>query len=163
MNNCAIDDFFDDNDLSDKVQKQIRPPNEIWFLKAAETPVIIQTQEDANRMRIVAFVAEDAADLDNQKLVRLMQANYHSALDARYAITDDGQLVAVFLHPFEELSREQFVLGFCQVVNCAATFGGSYSGGTMTFGRRHLEHPGNGHEPVLVTSLQELVERLKIS
>ena len=159
MTNRDIDRFFADHILPERVQKQVRPPNEMWLLRVGRFPVLIQTQENADRMRIVAFIAEEP-DLEPDELTRLLQANYHSALDARYALTDDGALVSVFLHPFAELGPEQFVLGFCQVLNCAETCGSHYSGGTMTFGRPPQGRRNGESGPALVTSRAELAERI---
>lgn len=127
-----IDAFFAEHGLAGRVERQDKPPTVAWTLRAAGFPVLIQTQENANRLRIVAFIGA-AGGLDRERLAALLSANYHSALDARYAIVDDA-LVAAFLHPLGELSREQFVLGFFQTICCAETFGGEHSGGTLNFG-----------------------------
>lgn len=132
MNNRDIDEFFDDAGLTHLVERSEHPPNVIWQFQGHGFPMFIQTQESADRMRIVAFIAE-AKGLDVQDLGALLEANYHSALDARYALTD-GNLVSVFLHPFEELSVVGFVSGLYQVMNCADTCGTTFSGGTMVFG-----------------------------
>lgn len=132
MHNRDIDEFFDDAGLTHLVQRTEHPPNVIWQFQGFGFPIFIQTQESADRMRIVAFITE-AKGLGVQDLGALLEANYHTALDARYALTD-GNLVAVFLHPFEELSVVAFVSGLYQVMNCANTCGGAFSGGTMVFG-----------------------------
>ena len=158
MNNKSIEDFFNDSSLSDSVEKIERYPNVIWFFSCGLHQMMIQTQENVNRMRIVAFIAHET-DLDQAELYRLMEANYHSALDARYALTD-GKLVSLFLHPFEELTTTQFVLGLFQTIMCAKNFGNSYSGGTMVFG----VHNGNGADNFGDTTqdiLQEVVNSIK--
>ena len=132
MQNNDIDEFFNDADLSDLVERSEHLPNVIWQFHGQGFPMFIQTQESADRLRIVAFVAE-ANGLDAQDLGLLLEANYHSALDARYALTD-GNVVSVFLHPFEELSVVGFISGLYQVINCAETCGTTFSGGTMVFG-----------------------------
>lgn len=159
MNNRAIDEFFEKNGLWDSVQKHVRPPNEMWGLQVGRFPVLIQTQENADRMRIVAFLG-DADELDSQELLRLLQANYHTALDARYAITDDGHLVSVFLHPFEELTLGQFILGFCQAIGCAETCGSAYSSGNMVFGHTsgsngsEAEHGTEDYRSALIAKIR---------
>lgn len=132
MQNRDIDEFFDDAELTDLVERKEHPPNVIWQFRGMGFPMFIQTQESADRMRIVAFIAE-ATGLNVQELGMLLEANYHTALDARYALTD-GNLVSVFLHPFEELSVVGFISGLYQVMNCAETCGTTFSGGTMVFG-----------------------------
>jgi len=132
MNNRDIDSFFQNSSLTDSVEKVERYPNVMWGFSASRHQLMIQTQEDANRMRIVAFIANES-DLDRPELCKLMEANYHSALDARYALAD-GKLVSLYLHPFKELTATQFTLGLYQTIMCAQTFGSSYTGGTMFFG-----------------------------
>lgn len=132
MTNQDIDLFFEKVGLSAHVEKQLQEPSCVWTLNVGAIPVLIQTQASANRMRIVGYITEQA-DIEPGQLLDMLEANYHSALDARYALAD-GYVVAAFLHPFKELDGNQFVLGMYQVIRCAETFGTYYSGGTMVFG-----------------------------
>ncbi len=61
-----------------------------------------------------------------------MQANFDSALDARYCIAKDI-LWAVFIHPLSELSDEEFISGLAQTINLAATYGSTFSSGALVF------------------------------
>jgi len=98
----------------------------------SDVPVLVITDASADRMR--AMVPIRAADgLDASELMRLMQANFDSALDARYAVAR-GRLWGVYIHPLSPLKREQFVSGIAQTVNVARTYGQSYSGGAQVFG-----------------------------
>ena len=65
--------------------------------------------------------------------MRLMQANFDSALDARYAVAQ-GRLWGVFIHPLSPLERDQFLSGIAQTINLARTYGQTYSGGANVFG-----------------------------
>lgn len=132
MDNKNINEFFEKNGLLSSVQNDVSPPSSRWIFQAAGFPILIQTQEDVDRLRIVAFIS-DASNVSNDELNELMNANYHSAMDARYALTDD-KLVSVFLHPLAELTEEQFSQGLYQVINCAETCGTTNSGGTLIFG-----------------------------
>jgi hypothetical protein len=68
-----------------------------------DIPVLVVTDVTADRMR--AMVPIRAADaLDEAELRRLMQANFDTALDARYAVAN-GRLWSVFIHPFHPLRR----------------------------------------------------------
>jgi len=67
------------------------------------------------------------------ELTRVMQANFDSALDARYALAH-GRLWGVFIHSFKELHRDQFISGLGQTVNIAKTYGTLFTGGTFQFG-----------------------------
>ena len=159
MTNDDINQVIETCGLSDHVERHEDPPVFMWTLRVQGVPVLIQTQESANRMRIVAFVAQ-AEDVPPDGIVLAMEANYHSALDARYAITDDW-LVAAFLHPFKELDGNQFVMGLYQTVHCAITFGDSYSGGTMVFGSTGDESESGDMESNAVDYLSTLVRWIR--
>ena len=87
---------------------------------------------DADRMRVLIPI-EGTDDLSKDELLRLMQANFDSALDARYAIAQ-GQLWAAFIHPLSSLTDEEFLLGIGQTANVVASFGSTYSSGMFIFG-----------------------------
>ena len=97
-----------------------------------DIPVLIVTDVRANRMR--AMVPIRSADtMTAEELQRVMQANFVSALDARYAIAQ-GRLWGVYLHPFKELERDQLISGIAQTVNVAKTYGALYTSGAGQFG-----------------------------
>ena len=101
-------------------------------LTIAEVGVTIITDPKNNRMR--AFVAIQSLDGVNQQLLyRLLQANFDSALDARYAIAKE-HILSVFVHPLKELKKDQFIEGLGQVVNLVKTYGTAFTSGGMTFG-----------------------------
>lgn len=97
-----------------------------------DIPVIVITDPAADRMRAMVPIRA-AGGLEPDELMRLMQANFDSALDARYAVAQ-GRLWGVFIHPLSPLEREQFLSGIIQTVNLARTYGSAYSGGAMHFG-----------------------------
>jgi len=106
--------------------------NGLWSFDLAGRDVTIVTHEAADRMRI--FTAVAAADaLDEESLRRVLQANFDSALDARYAIAK-GVLWSVFIHPLAALDDAELLAGLGQVVNLANTFGGDYTSGLLLFG-----------------------------
>lgn len=101
-------------------------------LTIQDVPVVIVTDVAADRMR--AMVPIRGADaLDEAELRRLMQANFDSALDARYAVAN-GRLWSVFIHPFGPLETAQLVSGLAQTVTAAQTYGTLYSSGGAQFG-----------------------------
>jgi hypothetical protein len=101
-------------------------------LTLEDIPVIIITDPRADRMRAMVPI-RSAAGLGPEELMRLMQANFDTALDARYAVAQ-GRLWGVFIHPLSALERDQFLSALIQTVNVARTYGETYSGGAMTFG-----------------------------
>lgn len=103
-----------------------------WRATVAGRAITVITDENADRMRIISPVAQ-ADELEPALLFRLLQANFDTALDARYSIAQ-RVLWSLFLHPLGSLSDEQFLTAIGQVVNLAATFGTTYSSGGLTFG-----------------------------
>lgn len=79
-----------------------------WFfhVEGLETAVVYDV--GADRMRIIMPIG-DADEIDKESLLRMMQANFDSALDARYAIAQ-GSLWGVFIHPLGSLiERQRFI------------------------------------------------------
>lgn len=115
-----------------------------------DIPVVIVTDPVANRMR--AMVPIRSADgMTGEELLRLMQANFDTALDARYAVAN-GRLWGIFIHPLRELEREQFLSALLQVTNVARTYGSIYSSGAMSFG-------GGDSRGLFAEQLKELLEK----
>jgi hypothetical protein len=103
-----------------------------WQFHVEEVPVVVVTDAGNNRMRImIALKKADA--MSPEELLRLSQANFDTALDARYAIAK-GLLWATFIHPLSELHDTQFITGIGQTVNAAKSYGTTYSSGVLSFG-----------------------------
>jgi len=104
----------------------------IWTVEYAEHLVMIVTDEKANRMRIFSpIVARE--DLNDTALEKMLEANFHSALDAKYSIWE-GVVISVYTHPLQELSEGQFTDALKQVVRLSQTFGTSFSSTEFIFG-----------------------------
>ena len=96
------------------------------------TPVTLVFDVNADRMRLFTRVA--ASDgLSGAQLKRLMQANFDTALDARYAIAG-GQVWATFVHPLVSLNQDDFVSAIAQTVTLVRTYGTTFSSGALSFG-----------------------------
>ena len=91
-------------------------------------------------MRIVTPIA-NASDLTPELLELALQANYHTVLDARYAI-GDGILYAAFIHPLSSMTKSELESAIRQVATSALTFGSSFSSGELVFpGENKKEDP----------------------
>lgn len=101
-------------------------------LTIAETVVLVVSDPNADRMRVMVPV-RPAEGLSADDLQRMMQANFDTALDARYAIAK-GMVWATYIHPLGALGKEQLINGIGQTVNLAQTYGTLYSSGGLTFG-----------------------------
>ena len=115
-----------------------------------DIPIIVVTDPVADRMRALIPI-RSADELDADELMRLMQANFDTALDARYAVAQ-GRLWATYIHPLAALEREQFLSGLVQTMNIARTYGQTYSGGALSFG-------GGDSNGIFQDRLKELLEK----
>lgn len=96
------------------------------------TPVTLVFDVNADRMRLFTRVASSDG-LSGAQLKRLMQANFDTALDARYAIAG-GQVWSTYMHPLVSLSQDDFVSAIAQTVTLARTYGTTFSSGALSFG-----------------------------
>ena len=96
--------------------------------------LICITDENANRMRIISPIVE-RDKLDEELILNSLVANFHTALDVKYAISDEI-LWSVFAHPLKELREYQVEDAISQVYYANLTFGVTFSSTTLTF-------PGN--------------------
>jgi hypothetical protein len=85
----------------------------------------------ADRMRIVCPIVK-VDDITKDHISQAMEANFHTALDARYAISNDI-VWSVFIHPLSDLSEKLFQSALEQTLYAAATFGKQYSSGALNF------------------------------
>ncbi len=67
-----------------------------------------------------------------------MEANFHSALDVKYAISNDI-VWSIFVHPLAELSEDQVEDAINQIFFSVVTFGTTYTSTNLTF-------PGSSEE-----------------
>ena len=111
---------------------EAQPAGPAFQMSVAGLLVIVVTDQQSDRMRVMVPIRQ-AADLTAEDMMRMMQANFDSALDARYGVAN-GTLWSVFIHPLSPLQKDQFISGLGQVVNAAQTYGTLYSGGAMQFG-----------------------------
>ena len=124
-----------DNERLDAALSELLPvkrQGNIWQMTIAGMPVTCVTDERHDRMRILTPVAKASA-MSPQEKDRVLEANFHTALDARYAIFD-GILYSVFIHPLSSLTDKQVESALEQVVTLAKTYGTAYTSSDLTFG-----------------------------
>ncbi len=107
--------------------------NTIQFMYK-ERPLICVYDENANRMRIISPIVE-TKNIEEEQLLNMLVANFHSALDVKYALSDEV-IWSVFIHPLKELADHQVLDAIDQVHSASVTFGTSYSSTNLVF-------PGN--------------------
>ena len=129
MNNAQLDRLIR---RLEGIEGQLEARPGFWRFDFRGFQVYVMTDERADRMRIMVPVTS-AEGLGKDALFRVMQDNFDTALDARYAIAQ-GALWSAFIHPLSPLGEDEFFAGFEQTVALAATYGTSYSSGALRFG-----------------------------
>jgi len=125
MNNARLDA------LIKRIDNKAQGKPGYWRFTVEGVSVTVITDEKADRMRIMVPVIP-VDKLDPETLTRLLQANFDTALDARYAVAK-GILWSAYIHPLSPLQDKEFLEGLGQVVNLNETFGSSYSSGSLMF------------------------------
>lgn len=102
-----------------------------WQFKYQRVWMVAVTDEAHNRMRIITPIVK-VEELDQESLEAALAANFHSVLDAKYAISE-GLMWSTFIHPLKELTEEQVESALQQLYYSSLTFGTDYSGGELVF------------------------------
>ena len=119
------------HDLLERIDPDLQGQLGSWAITFDSTRAQIITDENADRMRVIVPIIK-VEDIEEGELLRLMQANFDSALDARYSVAN-GVVWSAFIHPLSPLSDEEFVSGLAQAMTAATTFGSTYSSGALIF------------------------------
>lgn len=131
MSNDKLDDIY--TSISDSIQGE----NGRWQFYIKDVPLISLTDVNNNRMRVISPVA-DSNSLNDDLIKACLVANFHTALDVKYAVSD-GVLWSVFIHPLKELSESQVKDAVLQVFNANINFGTTFSSSELTFPGRISE------------------------
>ena len=105
-----------------------------WRFLIKNIPFIAIADSTHNRMRIISPIGESDKLNEELKTASLM-ANFHTALDVKYAISDNI-LWSVFIHPLKELTEDQVYDAVSQVYYAHVNFGTTFSSTSLVF-------PGN--------------------
>ncbi len=134
-----------------RVGVEVEDAGAVLQFTAGQVAMALVLDERANRMRIVAPIA-DAREYGADELRVLMEANYHSALDARYALSE-GVVYAAFIHPLSELSELELEAAIVQVANLVITFGTAFSSTGQVFGAPAPSPPSSRRVPATAESI----------
>ena len=138
--------------LVQRVDPNARVLGNGYTFKVQDRDLRIVYDENADRMRIITPIIP-AADLPDGLLQRMMQANFDSVLDTRYAI-GSGNVWASFVHRLSSLTDEDFISGIAQTAVAAETFGTTFSSGAVVFGGGD----SNGINQELLERLQQAIQ-----
>lgn len=110
----------------------VRGGDGVWEFDIDGVRMACITDVRFDRMRLIAPIC-DEDELTEEQRKAVLEANFHTALDARYA-TSEGVLYAAFIHPLSSLTSEELRSAVGQVASLVETFGSTYSSGTLVFG-----------------------------
>jgi hypothetical protein len=125
MNNVQMGKIL--KDVGDKLEGGLGN----WQVYYKERVLFVITDETNNRMRIFTPIA-DVENVKEAAFSAMLKANFHAALDAKYALFDDF-VVSLFTHPLKELTPHQFKDALLQVALAADNFGTTYSSTDLIF------------------------------
>ncbi|AUP79432.1 hypothetical protein [Flavivirga eckloniae] len=128
MNNDTLHEIY--TTVSDSIQGN----NGAWQFFIREVPIMSITDTNHNRMRIISPIA-DSGSLTDDLIKAALVANFHTALDVKYAVSD-GVIWSVFIHPLKELSDEQVKDAVSQVYYANVNFGTTFASTGLTFPSR---------------------------
>ncbi|WP_299122277.1 hypothetical protein [uncultured Tenacibaculum sp.] len=122
------------DEIITKSSDSLLSKNNTWRFIYKNRILICVADKKANRMRIISPIAKKE-QLTEELILNSLVANFHTALDVKYALSDEI-LWSVFTHPLKELSPQQIEDAISQVYYANITFGTLYSSTSLTF-------PGN--------------------
>lgn len=125
MNNIKLKEIY--TQVSDSINGNLGS----WQFYVKNVPLICITDENHNRMRIISPIA-DSESLTDELIKACLVANFHTALDVKYAVSE-GVLWSVFIHPLKELSEHQVKDAVSQVYSANINFGSTFSSTSLTF------------------------------
>lgn len=125
MNNARLDSIF-----STVLDTVTGAPGR-WELTLAETKMLCITDERHDRMRIITPV-QTLEDATPEEVFACMEANFHSALDVKYAVAD-GMIWVAYIHPLSPLTDDQLLSALGQVRSAAVTYGSIYTSTDLVF------------------------------
>lgn len=123
-----------------------------WQFTLQDRVMLVVTDTNAGRMRIITPIAL-IADLPEGAMERLMQANFDTALDARYAVAQN-LVWGAFIHPLDTLTQRDFASGILQTHAIGETFGTTFSSGAISYG-------GGDSNGIYENQLKALLEQLE--
>jgi hypothetical protein len=113
---------------------QVETGEDQWKIQLDGFEVVVIADGDSDRLRVMVPVA--AVDRSDSETFRvLLEANFLTTLDARYAIYN-GVLWALFLAPLGAIPEHIVDAAITQVVELARTTGSSYSSSPVALGAR---------------------------
>lgn len=111
--------------------RELRGGNGQWQFVLDEIPMALLTDIEHDPTRIIAPIIQENK-VTSKERKKMLEANFHTALDTRYATTH-GIVYAAYIHPLSPLHEDQIRSALHQVAQLAKTFGTTYSSGALVF------------------------------
>ena len=125
MNNARLGKIIQQN------ARNFQGKEGFWEFEFSGVEMACLTDAEHDRMRIIAPITKVAA-LKAEQRDKMLEANFHSALDARYAISK-GVVWAAYIHPLSALQESEVQPAMQQVAGLVQTFGTTYSSSDLVF------------------------------
>ncbi|WP_241448735.1 hypothetical protein [Aquimarina pacifica] len=109
-----------------------------WKFLYHKVPMYCITDSKNNRMRIISPIVASQS-LSEEIILDALTANFHSALDVKYAISQ-GILWSAYIHPLKELTKNQLESALSQVYYANINFGTTYSSTPLIFGGKNTDN-----------------------
>ncbi len=119
------------HEIYSSVGESVQGTSGAWQFLVNEIPIMSLTDTNHNRMRIISPIT-DSNTLSDELIKAALVANFHTALDVKYAVSD-GVLWSVFIHPLKELSEHQVRDAVNQVYYANVNFGTTFASTSLTF------------------------------
>ena len=117
--------------LLQEIAENLRVENGQLRFEIEGVPMVMMVDSRRDRMRIIAPIIA-VNQLEREALEKMLIANFHTALDGRYTISN-GIVFAAFIHPLSSLPERDFRSALQQVSQLVKNFGTSYSSGGLLF------------------------------
>jgi len=104
-----------------------------WTFNLYDVDMVLITDEDYDRMRLMAPIADAPESMASEHLRELLEANFDRALDAKYAIWRET-VWATYVHPLSELTKHELQNAIRQVAALTRNYGSSYSSTEFQYG-----------------------------
>jgi hypothetical protein len=118
-------------ELLERIVEDFRRSPTHWQFAHHDIPMACLIDPSFDRMRFIAPITE-LTNLDDGTKDAVLEANFHTALDARYA-SSNGLLFAAFIHPLSSLDDALARSALDQVASLVHTFGTTFTSGTLEF------------------------------
>ena len=126
MDNTQMGEILND------ICREVKGESGYWEVDYMGRQLMVITDQKNNRMRVITPIIE-LKKTKKKFLQDAMEANFHKALDVKYA-TYKNVVWSIFVHPLGELSEDQFQDAIKQVYTAAYTYGNSYQSTNLVFG-----------------------------